>query len=120
MIQMLSKEKIEKAKDIVKNIICDEVIGTYCVEIQKQNIQCSNNCKNSDCIYTQAMETLLQYIEQLKQENNKQNKIIDLMAGSINNYDSQLDICYFKDKEHVKQHYEEYLEQYFEKKVEEK
>ncbi len=65
------------------------------------------------------LKKLKNYAE-LQQENNKQSKIIDLMAGSINNYDSQLDICYFKDKEHVKQHYEEYLEQYFEKKVEEK
>lgn len=37
----------------------------------------------------------------------KKDKIIDLMASSINNYDSQLEICSFKDKEDVKRLFEE-------------
>ena len=37
----------------------------------------------------------------------QKDKIIDLMASSINNYDSQLEICYFKDKEDVKRLFEE-------------
>ena len=41
----------------------------------------------------------------------KKDKIIDLMARAIDNYDSQLVINTFKDKEHVKQ--------YFERKVKE-
>ena len=137
---MLSKEEIEKAKERINKFMNNEM--------QRDKLEIDNRCggwKIGD-VYKHlelnpAIETLLQYIEQLEQEiqlsdfvhecdinkiyqleqeNNKQNKIIDLMAGSINSYDSQLDICYFKDKEHVKQHYEEYLEQYFEKKVEEK
>lgn len=41
----------------------------------------------------------------------KKDKIIDLMARAIDNYDSQLVINIFKDKEHVKE--------YFERKVKE-
>ena len=108
---MLSKEEIEKAKEMLNNPKKEDLIEI--IRIFKRN-----GIENYCITKNETMQTLLQYIDQLEQENNKQNKIIDLMAGSINSYDSQLDICYFKDKEHVKQHYEEYLEQYFEKKVE--
>ena len=37
----------------------------------------------------------------------KKNKMIDLMASSIDNYDSQLEINYFKDKEDIKRKFEE-------------
>lgn len=55
-------KELEEAIDICKNIICDEVIGTYCIEIQK-NVNCSENCKNNDCYLTNAIETVLNYIE---------------------------------------------------------
>ena len=38
-------------------------------------------------------------------ELNKKDKQIDLMARAIDNYDSQLEINTFKDKEHVKQYF---------------
>lgn len=50
-------------------------------------------------------------IEKKNEELKRKDKIIDLMARAIDNYDSQLVINTFKDKEHVKQ--------YFERKVEE-
>lgn len=37
----------------------------------------------------------------------QKDKEIDLMASSIDNYDSQLEICSFKDKEDVKRLFEE-------------
>lgn len=37
----------------------------------------------------------------------KQDKIIDLMTKAIDNYDSQLEINTFRDKEHVKQYFKE-------------
>ena len=46
----------EKAIDILKNIICDEVIGTYCVNIQKEGVNCSENCKDEDCYLIQAID----------------------------------------------------------------
>ena len=50
-------------------------------------------------------------IEKKNEELKRKDKIIDLMARAIDNYDSQLVINIFKDKEHVKE--------YFERKVEE-
>lgn len=40
----------------------------------------------------------------------KQDKIIDLMTKAIDNYDSQLEINTFRDKEHVKQYFKEIVE----------
>lgn len=41
----------------------------------------------------------------------KKDKQIDLMARAIDNYDSQLEINTFRDKEHVKQYFKEIAEQ---------
>ena len=41
----------------------------------------------------------------------KKDKIIDLMARAIDNYDSQLVINTFKDREHVKQYFKEIAEE---------
>ena len=41
-----------------------------------------------------------------QKDQEKKDKIIDLMARAIDNYDSQLVINTFKDKEHVKQYFE--------------
>lgn len=43
-------------------------------------------------------------------ELNKKDKQIDLMARAIDNYDSQLEINTFKDKEHVKQYFADLVE----------
>lgn len=45
-----------------------------------------------------------------QKDNKKKDKIIDLMARAIDNYDSQLVINTFKDKEHVKQCFEKLAE----------
>lgn len=50
-------------------------------------------------------------LEENTKEIDKLYKIIDLMARAIDNYDSQLEICTFKNKEHVRE--------YFTNKVEE-
>lgn len=44
---------------------------------------------------------LIHRIEKREYELDKKDKIIDLMARAIDNYDSQLEICTFKNKEHV-------------------
>ena len=45
----------EEIIDILENVVCDEVVGTYCVEIQK-NTNCSENCKDDDCFIIKAIE----------------------------------------------------------------
>lgn len=45
-------------------------------------------------------------IEKKNEELKRKDKIIDLMARAIDNYDSQLVINTFKDKEHVKEYFE--------------
>ncbi len=88
----MSKEEIEKAKERLKNLEEDAALfSTGWKERLKDNEK-------------QAIETLLQYIDQLEQENNKQNKIIDEMADKI--YEEGI---IWDNKEQVKQ--------YFEKKV---
>lgn len=53
------------------------------------------------------IEDVIRVIQNLQEENKKKDKVIDLMARAINNYDSQLVINTFKDKEHVIQFFEE-------------
>ena len=57
---MLSKEEIEKAKEDLKNL--------YVMLNPKPSTS------------TNAIKTILQYIAQLEQENNKQNKMMDEMG----------------------------------------
>lgn len=52
----------EEIIDILQNIICDEVIGTYCVEIQKQGVKCDENCKDDDCYLVKAIERNIRFI----------------------------------------------------------
>lgn len=61
----------EEAIDILENIISDEVIGTYCIEIQKNGVNCSENCKDKDCYLVQAIETILDLYNKEKEKNEK-------------------------------------------------
>jgi flagellar biosynthesis/type III secretory pathway protein FliH len=54
---------LEEAIDILKNVIADEVIGTYCLEIQKE-VECSKNCENEDCFLQQAIDTVLTALDE--------------------------------------------------------
>lgn len=79
-----------------------------------------NNIKSG-----QAIETVLNMIKEnsaeIEQKNTelaeksaeieKKNKIIDLMTGAIYNYDDQLEINTFRDKEHIKEYFKELAEQ---------
>lgn len=55
-------------------------------------------------------DELVAFILQLQSLLNKKDKQIDLMARAIDNYDSQLEINTFKDKEHIKQYFGELAE----------
>ena len=105
---MLSKEEIEKAKEIMK----------HWVEYEKQNKGKIN--KADELIEIQ--ETLLQHIKQLEQENNKKSKIIDEMLDEYE-YNARCNLKNFCDEEMRKnkciQDCRICIKQYFEKKVEE-
>lgn len=76
--------EIEEAIDILENIIDDEVIGTYCVEIQKEGVNCSKNCEDKDCYLSEAISTTINYIKALREENIEliayKNKLINYIA----------------------------------------
>ena len=55
-------------------------------------------------------DELVAFILQLQSLLNKKDKQIDLMARAIDNYDSQLEINTFKDKEHIKQYFADLVE----------
>ena len=57
--------KLEEAKEILLNVIADEVIGIYCLEIQKE-VECSKNCENEDCFLQQAIDTVLKELHTLQ------------------------------------------------------
>ena len=72
--------ELEEAIDILKNVIADEVIGTYCIEIQK-TVECSKNCENEDCFLQQAIDTVLKALDTLQTENEAKDEMIyDLNA----------------------------------------
>ena len=57
-----------------------------------------------------AIDTVLSLIKEQQEEIDMKDKQIDLMARAIDNYDSQLVINTFKNKEHVKQYFAELVE----------
>ncbi len=82
------------------------------IEILKQDLELAKKEDVIDIdVLTGYLEIALNLIQEQQEENKKKDKIIDLMARAIDNYDSQLEINNFKDKENIKQ--------YFERKVEE-
>ena len=108
---MLSKEEIEEAKEISEDLI----------ELLKKNTLNINKILNL-IKEGEAIETLLQYIEQLEQENNKLNKMIDETIKYIATLDIEEDICSKIENEYCDKmslgECECCIKQYFEKKVE--
>ena len=60
--------ELEEAIDICKNKICDDVISAYC---EKKRKYCKEFCENEDCYLIQAIETVLQALEDYKTHNDK-------------------------------------------------
>ena len=56
--------QIQEAIDIIKNEIDDFVIGDYCVEICEQK----ELCKNGECRFSIAIDTLINYTETIHSE----------------------------------------------------
>ena len=64
----------EEIIDILQNIICDEVIGTYCIKIQEE-IDCSENCKDDDCYLIKAIDGIIDLYKNLKAIEQEHQKI---------------------------------------------
>ena len=75
---------LEEAKEILLNVIDDEFIVTYCIEIQKET-DCSKNCENEDCFLQQAISIVLQEIEHLQKENRELKKEIEYIEEDRHN-----------------------------------
>ena len=77
------------------------------IEILKQDLELAEKEDVIDIdVLTGYLEIALNLIQEQQEENKKKDKIIDLMARAIDNYDSQLEINNFKDKENIKQYFE--------------
>ena len=77
------------------------------IEILKQDLELAKKEDVIDIdVLTGYLEIALKLIQEQQEENKKKDKIIDLMARAIDNYDSQLEINNFKDKENIKQYFE--------------
>lgn len=103
---------IEEARDILANVIADEIIGTYCLnEAQKYNC---DYCENDDCIYNKAIETVLKELD-------KKDKVIDMMNQHIyeNTY-RDLEECEFEEHYQIKckKNCKECAKEYFYNKAE--
>ena len=80
---------------------------------QKEAIEDVEEFNNKfDCgKYKKSIDTVLSLIKENQKQLEKKDKQIDLMARAIDNYDSQLEINTFKDKEHIKQYFGELAEE---------
>ena len=100
--------ELEEARDILANCIDDYVIAEYCSSCDNKE-----SCKDDDCIFSKAIETVLNHLT-------KQEKMIELMSRFI---DTELSSDHLSKvlKIEVKplETYREDIKQYFEKKAEE-
>lgn len=95
---MLSEEE-KKSIDKLKKIREDTIKANEC--------GLSNNDFKEEI---EVYNVVLNLITKQQKENEEKDKQIDLMARAIDNYDSQLEINTFKDKEHIKQYFADLLE----------
>ena len=101
---MLSKEEIEKIKDGLRK--------------QLFNVMQANECGLSNNDFKEDIEVLkgaIQYIDDLEQENNKQNKMIDEMIDMISSLDFTINMVAFGGQARFGS--KEEIKQCFEKKV---
>ena len=75
-------------------------------ENQKAELTILNEKQKEMNKLTNTVSSYKGMVKKEQKDNKKKDKIIDLMARAIDNYDSQLVINTFKDKEHVKQYFE--------------
>ena len=105
-------EEIEDSIEYKFNNFYNEETLKLTIEEAKYIFSGANNF--CDVVIDAAAKTLIQYINQLEQKNNKQNKIIDEMAYQL----TELTILDIKKAEYITLGNKEETKQYFEKKVE--
>lgn len=98
------QEEIENITTNYKNLIADVSSIAKSLGLEED--------ATIDEIYTEIRILKSKRINAIEQLDciQKKNKIVDLMARAIDNYDSQLVINTFKDKEHVKQYFADLIE----------
>ena len=84
-----------------------EIVNLSKEELQKEN---ENITAILDYEDLKSLDTVLSLIKEQQEEIDMKDKQIELMARAIDNYDSQLEINTFKDKEHIKQYFGELAE----------
>ena len=100
----------KEQEEIIERLNRDANTPLYCGDITIVNIEdietVLNMLKEKDKLYHKALSDLVK----ADRENIQLNRQIDLMSRAIDNYDSQLEINTFRDKEHIKQYFKEIVE----------
>ena len=94
----------EKQKEMNKLINTVRSCKGMIRQLQKENKEKDKEIAKYEKIYKEY--DCYRWVKELE----KKDKQIDLMARAIDNYDSQLEINTFRDKEHVKQYFKEIAE----------
>lgn len=68
-----------------------------------QDFIVENGQYNADVEDMKCFSILLNLISKLQKELDKKDKVIDLAIKIVDNYENQLNICNFRDKEHIKE-----------------
>ncbi len=91
------KEAIEELKSLSPSEGAIDIVLSLIKEQEEEIAKYEKIYKEYDCY---------RWVKEL----NKKDKQIDLMARAIDNYDSQLEINTFKDKEYIKQYFADLVE----------
>jgi hypothetical protein len=105
--------ELEEAKDILENVVADEVVGIYCKEIQKET-DCSKNCEKEDCFIQQAIDTVIAELHALQNLLDEKNEEIEHLQKENEEYSKQMDLDYvdknFVSREKIENKIKEYFE----------
>ena len=100
-----NQKKIENTTTNYKNLIAD--ISSIAKELGLEEDATIDEIYTAIRILKSKRINVIEQLDCIK----KKDKQIDLMARAIDNYDSQLEINTFKDKEHIKQYFGELAEE---------
>lgn len=89
---------------------CDTSAIDTVLSLIKENQKEIEGLKNINKNQSKDIKKAVDYTFELNKELERKDKQIDLMARAIDNYDSQLVINTFKDKEHVIQYFADLVE----------
>ena len=107
MLSEEEKKAIEHFKNYPKNWDFAYEIDKKAIEIVLNLIsKLQKEIKHNNFLYIKEKnknEKLLICYNDQKKESDKKDKVIDLAVDMIDNYENQLNICNFRNKEHIKE-----------------